>query len=138
MMRPEGAPARDFDAQLFRWMLAQVRPYWQMATVALLSLLAFAIIDTVMINLLRRAVDESLAPVGRFAALPPEARYANLVGIARLFGGLGVVSFGLRTCRATCWRCSVSESCGTCGARCSTSFSGSRWVISTAIRWAVC
>ena len=31
-----------------------------------------------------------------FAALSPEARYANLVQIALLFGGLGIVSFGLR------------------------------------------
>lgn len=49
-----------------------------------------------MINLLRRAVDESLAPVGRFAALGPAARYDKLVRIALLFGVLGVASFGLR------------------------------------------
>lgn len=96
MTRPEEVPAKDFDAQLFRRMLALVRPYWRLAAVALLSLLAFALLDTVMINLLRRAVDESLAPVGRFAALSAEARYANLVEIALLFGGLGVASFGLR------------------------------------------
>jgi ATP-binding cassette subfamily B multidrug efflux pump len=90
------AAAKDFDAQLFRRLLGQVRPYWRVTLVALVSLLAFALIDTVMINLLRRAVDESLAPVGRFAALSPAARYDNLVRIALLFAGLGVVSFGLR------------------------------------------
>jgi ATP-binding cassette subfamily B multidrug efflux pump len=90
------AAAKDFDAQLFRRLLGQVRPYWRVTLVALVSLLAFALIDTVMINLLRRAVDESLAPVGRFAALSPAARYDNLVRIALLFAGLGAVSFGLR------------------------------------------
>ena len=93
---PEAESLKDFDAQLFRRLLALVRPYWRVTLVALVSLLAFALIDTVMINLLRRAVDESLAPVGRFAALNPEARYANLVRIALLFAGLGVASFGLR------------------------------------------
>lgn len=93
---PETEPLKDFDAQLFRRLLALVRPYWRVTLVALVSLLAFALIDTVMINLLRRAVDESLAPVGRFAALSPEARYERLVRIALLFAGLGVASFGLR------------------------------------------
>ena len=88
--------AKDFDAQLLRRLLAQVRPYWRVALLALVSLLAFALIDIVMINLLRRAVDESLAPVGRFAALGPAARYDTLVRVALLFGVLGVVSFGLR------------------------------------------
>jgi len=93
---PAEPPAKDFDALLFRRLLAQVRPYWRVALVALASLIAFAFLDTMMINLLRRAVDESLAPVGRFAALSPAARYDNLVRIALIFAGLGAVSFGLR------------------------------------------
>lgn len=89
-------PAKGFDGKLFRRLLLQAKPYWKLALVSLVSILGFALVDTLMINLLRRAVDESLAPVAAFASLSPEARYGNLVSIALIYGGLGVASFGLR------------------------------------------
>jgi ATP-binding cassette subfamily B protein len=93
---PDEPQRRDFDAVLFGRMLAYIRPYLPITGVALLSLLGFALVDTAMINLLRRAIDESLAPVAAFAGLSPEARYHNLLRIAALFGGLGLLAFGLR------------------------------------------
>lgn len=92
----EAPPAKGFDAKLFRRLLEQARPYWRIALVSLLSILAFALVDTFMINLLRHAVDQSLAPIPAFAGQSPEERYGTLVQIALFYAGLGVVSFALR------------------------------------------
>ncbi len=89
-------PAKGFDGKLFGRLLLQAKPYWKIALVSLVSILGFALVDTLMINLLRRAVDESLAPVAPFAGWSSEARYENLVSIALIYGGLGIASFGLR------------------------------------------
>ncbi|MDQ3398421.1 MAG: ABC transporter ATP-binding protein/permease, partial [Deinococcota bacterium] len=93
---PDEPQRRDFDTVLFGRMLVYIRPYLAVTVFALLSLLGFALVDTAMINLLRRAVDESLAPVAAFAALSGEARYANLLHLAVLFAALALLAFGLR------------------------------------------
>lgn len=93
---PDEVQKRDFDAVLFGRMLAYIRPYLGVTAVALLALLSFALVDTAMINLLRRAIDESLAPTTAFAGLSPEERYGNLLRIAAFFAALGVLAFALR------------------------------------------
>lgn len=90
-------PARaDFDAGLARRMLGYIRPYWFIALVALGAVLSFALVDTTMVGLLKRAVDEALAPVGRYAGASPAERYATLERLALLYGGLALLAFGLR------------------------------------------
>jgi ATP-binding cassette, subfamily B, multidrug efflux pump len=93
---PDEPQRRAFDSVLFGRMLSYIRPYWSVTVIALLSLLGFALVDTAMINLLRRAIDESLAPVAAFAGLSLEERYSNLLRIALLFAGFALAAFGLR------------------------------------------
>ncbi|AFZ67670.1 ABC transporter ATP-binding protein [Deinococcus peraridilitoris] len=77
-------------------LLAFVRPYWKTALLALAVMLTFALVDTALVSLLKRAVDQSLAPVGEFRDLSPAARYANLINIALLYGALALVAFAMR------------------------------------------
>ena len=97
---PDEPTRKDFDGYLFRRMLAYARPYWAVGALALLAMLGFALVDTSMINLLRRAIDEALNPVGEFAGASPAERYGRLVSIGGLFALLAVVAFALRYAQA--------------------------------------
>ncbi|HWG84865.1 MAG TPA: ABC transporter ATP-binding protein [Deinococcales bacterium] len=95
-MLPDEPHRRQFDALLARRMLHYIRPYWLVAIAALAAMTVFALVDTTMVSLLKRAVDSSLAPVGEFRTLTPPERFANLQAIALTYAVLGALAFALR------------------------------------------
>ena len=86
----------DVDLALARRMLSYLRPYLLVAGAALATMLAFALLDTFTVNLLKRALDQALAPVGAFRAESPETRYGHLQAIAVLYALVAAGAFGLR------------------------------------------
>ncbi|PYE49914.1 ABC transporter ATP-binding protein [Deinococcus yavapaiensis] len=92
---PAPAPTAS-EAHLRARLLIFAKPYWRVAALALVTMLTFALVDTALVSVLRRAVDEALAPIGAFRDLTPARRYDRLLGLAEVYGSLALAAFGLR------------------------------------------
>ncbi|HEX2864654.1 MAG TPA: ABC transporter transmembrane domain-containing protein, partial [Deinococcales bacterium] len=87
---------RDLDLALAWRMVAYLRPYLLVAGAALTAMLGFALLDTQTVNLLKRALDQALAPVGAFRAQSGAERYAHLQAIAALYAVFAAGAFLVR------------------------------------------